>query len=107
MPAPAAERSFSLGRLFLAALLALTIVAAAVLSASPALHEQLHSDSGSPHLCLVTLVASGQCEAATAGPIYVAPDAFPLLATLSLPARTVLPRSHFFALLEHAPPAFA
>ncbi|HEX4666146.1 MAG TPA: hypothetical protein VH207_06060 [Chthoniobacterales bacterium] len=101
------QRSFSLGRFGLAAFLSLTIIAAAVLSASPGLHEHLHPDSGSTHLCLVTLFAAGQCEAATAGPVSAAPDAFPFLTTLSLPPVALLPGRCFFSLLEHAPPALA
>ena len=101
------QRSLSLSRFGLAAFLSLTIIAAAVLGASPGLHEHLHPDSASTHFCLVTLFAAGKCEAATAGPTWTAPDAFPFLAILPLPAVAVLPGRYFFSLLEHAPPALA
>jgi hypothetical protein len=100
-------RYFSLGRFFLSACLVFAILAAAALSVSPGLHERLHPDASSTHLCLVTLFASGQCESATAAPIAVAAAALPFIAILPLPALSFLPAAHFFSLLEHAPPALA
>lgn len=101
------DRIYSLGRIYLGALLALAVVIAALLSASPALHERLHSDATATHLCVVTLFASGQCEAVSAPPVLVPPEVLPLLATLPVPPVPSLAAAHFFALLEHAPPALA
>ena len=107
MPARHDERSHSLGRICLSALLTLALVAAALLSASPGWHERLHPDTTSTHLCVVTLFASGHCESATTAPVFAPPDALPIFASLPLPAAPSLSTAHFFSLLEHAPPALA
>jgi len=101
------DRIRLLGRFCLGVLLALTVALAALLSAAPALHEQLHSDAGATHLCVVTLFASGQCEAVSAPPIFTPPEVLPLLAALPVPPVPSLASAHFFALLEHAPPVLA
>jgi hypothetical protein len=101
------ERSESLGRFLLAALLAVALLAAGLLSVSPALHEHLHHDPAATHSCAATLFASGHCEAAGPLPIFAAPDALPLLAVLPLPAAPFFSCARFFSLLEHAPPALA
>ncbi len=101
------ERIHSLGQFCLGALLALSVMVAALLSASPALHERLHSGAAPNHLCGVTLFVSGQCESVSAPPVFAAPEAAPLLATLPVPSVPSLSAPHFFALLEHAPPALA
>ena len=101
------ERIYLLGRFCLGALLALTLAAAALLSASPALHERLHSDATANHLCVVTLFAAGQCESVSAPPVWVAPEAPALLAALPVPPVPSLASAPFFALLEHAPPVLA
>jgi hypothetical protein len=101
------ERFFSLGLCFLSAILALAIVAAALLSCSPALHERLHSDAAATHLCVVTLFAAGHCESVSASPVFAPPEPAPLLATLSLVPSQFPAPAHFFALLEHAPPVLA
>ena len=101
------ERFCSLGRLNLSLLLVLTVVVAAMLSVSPALHERLHSDATATHLCVVTLFASGHCESVSAPPVFMPPVALPLLAALPAPPVSSLATAHFFALLEHAPPALA
>jgi hypothetical protein len=98
------ERFFSLGRRFLSTILALTVGAAALLSSSPALHEQLHSDAAATHLCIVTLFASGHCESVSVPPVFAPPEPAPLLATLPVVLNQSLAPEHFFALLEHAPP---
>ncbi len=99
--------SFSLGRFGLVAFLGLMIFAAMLLGVSPGLHEQLHPDTASTHLCIVTLFASGQCHATTAALVCVAPAAHPFLAILPSPVAALFPGDHFFSLLEHAPPSFA
>jgi hypothetical protein len=101
------ERSKSLGRFFLAAPLVVTLLAAGLLSVSPALHEHLHPDTTTTHLCVVTLFASGQCEAVGSPPVFAPPDALPLLAVLPLPAPPSFSSARFFSLLEHAPPSLA
>jgi hypothetical protein len=101
------ERTYSFGRFCLGALLALTVAAAALLSASPALHERLHSNTTANHLCVATLFASGQCESLAAPPVSVLPEVPPLLAALPISVVSSLPPAHFFSLLEHAPPIAA
>ena len=101
------ERSESLGGFFLAALLAVALLAAGLLSVSPALHEHLHRDTTATHLCVVTLFASGHCEAAGPLPVFLAPVALPLLAVLPLSAAPSFSSASFFSLLEHAPPSLA
>jgi hypothetical protein len=107
MPARHDQRFHSLGRFFLAALLALAVVAAALLSVSPRWHERLHPDTTTIHLCVVTLFASGHCESATTAPVFTPPDALPIFASRPLPAAPSLASAHFFSLLEHAPPSLA
>jgi hypothetical protein len=101
------ERLSSLGGYFLSAIIALAVVAAALLSSSPALHERLHSGAAATHLCVVTLFASGHCESVSASPVFAPPEPPPLLATLSVVPNQFPPPAHFFALLEHAPPVLA
>ena len=101
------ERFCSLGRLNLSVLLVVAVVIAALLSVSPALHERLHPDATATHLCVATLFASGHCESVSAPPAFTPPEALPLLAALPAPPVSSLATAHFFALLEHAPPAFA
>ena len=107
MPARHAERFYSLGRTCLSALLALALLAATLLSVSPGWHERLHPDAATTHLCIVTIFASGHCESATAALVFAPPDALPILAALPLPAAPFLSTTHFFSLLEHAPPSLA
>jgi hypothetical protein len=99
------ERSESLGRFFLAASLVVTLLAAGLLSVSPALHEHLHRDTTTTHLCVATLFAFGHCEAAGPLPVFATPDALLLLAVLPLPAAPFFSCARFFSLLEHAPPS--
>ena len=101
------ERSDSLGRFCLAAILAVSLLAAGLLSASPALHEHLHHDVNATHLCVVMLFASGHCEATGALPVSAAPSALSLFAVLPLPPAPCFSKGRFFSLLEHAPPSLA
>lgn len=101
------RRFNSVGRACLSVALALSVMVAALLGASPALHERLHADATATHLCVVTLLASGQCDAVSAPPDFVPFEALPLLGALPASPVPSLPAAHFFALLEHAPPAFA
>jgi hypothetical protein len=107
MTACPTERFCSLGRGLLSVMLALAVAVAVVLGSSPELHERLHPDATASHFCVVTLFASGHCEAVSAPPVFAPPEPAPLLGKLSAaPARSLAP-AHFFALLEHAPPALA
>jgi hypothetical protein len=101
------ERSRSLGKFCLAAIILVALLAAGLLSASPELHEHLHRDAPATHLCVVTLFASGHCEAAGPLPVFAPPDALPLLAVLPLAAASCFSKARFFSLLEHAPPSLA
>jgi hypothetical protein len=78
-----------------------------LLGDAPALHERLHPDTTATHTCVVTLFASGQCEAATAAPSSAVFDSPPVFATLLLSDAPFLSQILFFARLEHAPPALA
>jgi hypothetical protein len=99
---------FSLGLACFAALLAGSLMIAALLSAAPGVHERLHRGTApSGDLCLVTLFASGQCESVTPAQISAPPNVLPVFATLPAPPSPSLSTAHFFSLLEHAPPSFA
>jgi hypothetical protein len=105
MPAQGDDRFYSLSKICLGTLLALSLVAAALLSASPALHEQLHPHTAATsHLCVVTLLASGQCQSATGSPVFAAPAALPTCAALPLPSFSLLSATRVTSILEHAPP---
>ena len=107
MRAGSAEPFDSLGKICLGAFLALALILAALLSASPSLHEQLHADaSAAAHLCVVTLFASGHCQSATPAPVCIAPATVSAFALPSLPA-PLFSASRQFSILEHAPPPFA
>jgi len=96
-----------LGRIFFCPLVLLALLAAALLSAAPAWHEQLHHGTANNHLCAVSFFTSGHCEAAAATCPNLIPGHTRLLATFIFPPALALPRAHFFARLEHAPPALA
>ncbi|HEY3602265.1 MAG TPA: hypothetical protein VGK72_09945 [Chthoniobacterales bacterium] len=97
----------SLGSGLVAAALACAIIAAALLSAAPSWHEHLHPDTATTHLCLVTFFVSGHCATVTTAPPAIVPEQPVLLVTLTLPELPALPRTDFFARLEHAPPSLA
>jgi hypothetical protein len=97
----------SLSRCLVTAALACAIIAAALLSVAPAWHEHLHPDTSTTHLCLVTFFVSGHCATATIAPPAIVPEQPVLLATLTIPDVPALPRTDFFARLEHAPPSLA
>ena len=84
------------------------ILLAGLMSAAPGWHEALHPDAATTtHLCIVTLFAAGHCEAHFGVPIGVTPDQPGLLTTLTVREPPARVKPHFFARLEHAPPAFA
>jgi len=108
MPLRSDNRFYSLGKIWLGVVVALSVVVAALLSASPALHEQVHPDSAAAsHLCVVTLFGSGHCASATAAPVFVAPTALPTGPALLLPCFALLPVTRVSSVLEHAPPVSA
>jgi len=107
MPVCHEEQSGSLGRFCLAALFAVALLAAGLLSVSPALHERLHPDTATTHLCVVTLFGSGHCEASGLLPVFATPATLPLLAALPLPAAPSFSSARFFSLRERAPPSLA
>src|SRR5438874_11024188 len=87
--------SCSLGRACFAVLLAGSLIVAALLSAAPGVHEQLHrGTAASGHLCLVTLFASGQCESVAPVQISAAPNVLPVFATLPVLPSPSLSAAH-------------
>jgi hypothetical protein len=99
---------FSLGTILLGGFVALSIIIAALLSASPALHEQVHpGGDAASHLCAVTLVGSGHCYSAVPAPVFCPPAALPMGAAPLCPGAGNLFSPHVSSVLEHAPPVFA
>ena len=81
---------------------------AVTLSATPQLHEQLHSPTGSPsHECAVTLLASGNCQHTPVATISVAPLAPPRAVAHFFQSFSLCTAHLEFSLLEHAPPAIS
>ncbi|MEO8439779.1 MAG: hypothetical protein ABI540_06100 [Spartobacteria bacterium] len=105
MPACPGKERYSLGRSSLSLFLAIALLAAAVLGAFPAMHENLHPEAG--HLCVVKLFASGGYAATTPAPVFTAPEMLSLPEALPLPTLLDCSGPRFFSLLEHAPPARA
>jgi hypothetical protein len=88
--------------------LALSLFAAALLGATPALHEQLHNHAAArDHICAVTLFAAGHCAASLAPPIIIAPESFSFPENVVAPSSPRRSRGDLFLRLEHAPPALA
>lgn len=99
---------YSLGKIFLGNFLALILLVAALLSAAPQLHEQLHRDADtSSHQCIVTLVSSGHCQQTTLPPVVAPLAQLALLVTLPASSVRVLVVTPCSSILEHAPPVFA
>ena len=80
---------------------------ALALSASPQLHQRVHPDAGHPdHTCLVTAIASGNCDYTSHPPLISAP--LPAVEFSTIRALTpqwvesLFLKAHIFA---HAPPA--
>jgi hypothetical protein len=101
----AMNRSTSLMRITATAVMAAFLIAIAA-SVAPTLHDSLHGNSGSAHICAVTLLAAGSVEISGASPLTLVPDAAP--ETLAQSDRVLrLAQALLFTRLEHAPPSFS
>jgi hypothetical protein len=98
------ERANLMRNAAIAALAAFLFAIAA--SAAPTLHELLHADRTTTHICAVTLVASGSVEHDCAPPLAVSFSATPE-PLLHRERPLALPHVLLFARLEHAPPLFS
>lgn len=82
---------------------------ASALTASPHLHERIHSDANQPHHeCAITLIAAGNYDHAIAAPVFEPPT--PLVQFSKLPTlNSIWVASLFLSarIFEHAPPAIA
>src|SRR4051812_1149050 len=94
------ESRLWLGRFGLGAVLALSLIAAALLTDAPGWHEYLHRHSSPSHLCVVTILAAGQCEATATVPIFTGPDPVPRFTPLPRVLFERLHAEYFFSLLE-------
>jgi hypothetical protein len=99
-------RSNSYGRAFVAAFVSAGFLWALALSASPQLHQRVHSDANRvEHSCAVTMIASGSYNHAAHASLVTAP--IPAHQFSKIPA--LIPRwvqSPFLGacIFEHAPP---
>ncbi|MFL6526703.1 MAG: hypothetical protein ACJ8IQ_01260 [Chthoniobacterales bacterium] len=96
------ERTKLMRSAALAALAAFLFAIAA--SAAPTLHESLHTDGATAHICAVTVVASGSVEHDCVAPLAVTFSATPE-SSLHCERPLALPHVLLFARLEHAPPS--
>ena len=99
-------RSANHGRAFVTTCVFAAFVGALALSASPQLHQRIHSDAGqTEHSCVVTAIASGSYEHASHPPLVSAPRpriGFSEPAVLcSVWVQSLFLCAHIFA---HAPP---
>jgi len=100
-------RSRNYGRAFVAAFVSAAFLCALALSASPQLHQRVHSDANRvEHNCAVTMIASGSYDHAAHAPLVSAPVS--AVQFSKIPA--LIPRwvqSPFLGarIFEHAPPA--
>jgi hypothetical protein len=100
-------RSTNRGRTFIAICVSGAFLWALALSASPQLHQRVHSDAGRvEHNCAVTMIASGSYDHAAHPSLVSAP--IPAVQFSKIPAVTPLwVQSPFLGacIFEHAPPA--
>jgi hypothetical protein len=100
-------RSNNHGRAFFAVFACAAFLCALALSASPQLHQRVHSDANRvEHTCAVTLITSGSYDHAIPSPLVSAPA--PALQFSKIPALSPCwVQSPFLGacLFEHAPPA--
>src|SRR5213596_1460028 len=100
-------RSNNYGRAFVAVFVSAAFLCALVLSASPQLHQRVHSDANRvEHTCAVTMIASGSYNHAAHVPLVSAP--IPAVQFSKIPALTPQwVESPFLGarIFEHAPPA--
>jgi hypothetical protein len=100
-------RSNNYGRAFVAAFVSAAFLCALALSASPQLHQRVHSDANRvEHTCAVTMIASGSYNYAAHAPLVSGP--VPAVQFSKIPALTPCwVQSPFLdaCIFEHAPPA--
>ena len=101
------SRSHNRGRAVVAGLVFAAFFWALALSASPQLHQRVHSDANrGDHTCAVTLLLSGSYDHAKAPPLVDAPRLQIGFGQTPAPSSTWVQlltlRAHIFA---HAPPA--
>jgi len=93
-------RAFAVGLTFAAFLWTLT------LSASPQLHERIHSDANRvDHSCAVTFVASGSCDYSPVALLIKAPVPTDEFIVPELTPLWIQPLFLLASVFEHAPPA--
>jgi hypothetical protein len=108
MQGRAVGRSAIIYRVFVAISVAAAFAWTLALSVSPQLHERVHPDANQGnHECAITLVAGGNYDHGTTGPLIVVPAPaiqFSDLATLD----STWVASPFLgaSIFEHAPPVF-
>ncbi len=95
-------------RSVLAVAVALCVLAAGLLAASPELHEHVHHDAGhADHSCLVTAMAAGSFDSVSVTPLLVV-LCLALAGTAALMrAQWVRPQFLEGSVLEHGPPVAA
>ena len=95
-------------RTTIAAAVALCVLVAGWMAASPELHEHLHHDAGhADHSCLATMIASGSCESVIVTALFVA-ACLAWTGTLTLLCtQWVQPLFLDDGVLEHGPPVRA
>jgi hypothetical protein len=100
-------RSTNQGRAFVAICLSAAFLWALALSASPQLHQRVHTDANrAEHSCAATMIASGSYNHAAHPPLVSAPA--PAVQFSKIPALTPCwVQSPFLGacIFEHAPPA--
>jgi hypothetical protein len=100
-------RSRNHGRAFVAVFVSAAFLCALALSASPQLHQRVHSDANRvEHTCAVTMIASGSYDHAAHAPLVSADALVPPFS--KIPALTPCwVQSPFLGacFFEHAPPA--
>jgi hypothetical protein len=83
-------------------------VLATLLAWSPGLHEWAHADSGdAEHQCLATVLHSGACDGAAAGPPAVVINVAPVEASPRDCSRVAPSLFLSCRILEHAPPSLS
>lgn len=83
-----------------------SLLFASYLSVAPQVHKRIHADAGkAAHECVVTMLASGNCEHAAGDLILLEAKPIPPFAAF-LPVRlSILIAPVEMSILEHAPPA--